>query len=454
MRIEDLQAAARELPQLQPTEAQRSALRASLVEAARAERPEPRRRTPSLRVSLAAGGALAAAAALALWWSSSSSRSAGEGVVATDVGPRRATIQSSSGAHFEHTRVLGPSAGDAPGVVDEVVRLRQGRVAVAVEHLERGERFRVVTGDAEVEVRGTSFDVIVEDDRLVEVVVHTGVVEVRPDGREMISLHPGERWRADEYPIRTAAALEPAAQASDEPPPAAVLPAEPEPAPVASAPAAAPAARSPADGDVPRAAAAPRESATPASSGSKLPGAGRMEHSGPGLVRGHHAGTVPEPAALPVPEAPTETPPADGAAATEEEVPQPAQRPAPTASEVAFGRGFRALRRGDYGEASEQFDAAIASGPGSPLVDDARYWRAVALARSGRTGAARDALGEFVRIHPRSPRAGEASVMLGWMLLEAGDRTGAFRRFKAASGDRDPAVRASAEKGLARIRAH
>jgi TolA-binding protein len=76
----------------------------------------------------------------------------------------------------------------------------------------------------------------------------------------------------------------------------------------------------------------------------------------------------------------------------------------------------------------------------------------VALARSGQSAAARDGLSEFLRLHPRSPRAGEASVMLGWMLLDAGDRTGAFRRFKAAAGDRDASVRASAEKGLARIR--
>jgi TolA-binding protein len=150
----------------------------------------------------------------------------------------------------------------------------------------------------------------------------------------------------------------------------------------------------------------------------------------------------------PVPDEPARS---TEAPATEEELAPAAQKPAPTASELAFGRGFRALRRGNYGEASEQFELAIAGGPGSRLVDDARYWRAVALARSGQTAAAQGALGEFLRLHPRSPRAGEASVMLGWMLLDSGDRTGAFRRFKAAAADRDPVVRASAAKGLARI---
>ncbi|HEY8143645.1 MAG TPA: tetratricopeptide repeat protein [Kofleriaceae bacterium] len=443
MRIEDLQAAARELPQHQPSEAQRSALRASLVEAARAERPEARPRLRRVGAAVALGGALAAAAALALWWSwSSSSR----GAVADDVGARRATIQSSSGAHFEHTRVHGPPAVDAPGVIDEVVRLRQGRVAVVVEHLARDERFRVVTGDAEVEVRGTSFDVVVEHDRLVEVVVQTGLVEVRPDGRDMIALHPGERWRADEHPVRTAA-LEPAA--AEPPAPTIASAPEPEPdpdpdrpvAPVPEPPSASPPT-------------APPPAAAPTSSRAKAPAPARMEHRGPGLVRDTRPDRIPEPAALPLPDAPAEgSQPARDAAATEQEPPRAAQKPAPTASEVAFGRGFRALRRGNYGEAGEQFEAAIASGPGSPLVDDARYWRAVALARSGQTGAAREALGEFLRLHARSPRAGEAQVMLGWMLLEAGDRAGAFRRFKSAAGDRDPAVRASAEKGLARIRA-
>ena len=430
MRLEDLQAAARELPQHQPSEAQRVALRASLVEAARTERPEAPRRRVRTATAVALGGALAAAAAAAaVWWSWSSGEREGRATAAAELGARRATIQSSSGAHFEHTRVHGPPAGEAPGVVDEVVRLRQGRVAVAVEHLVRGERFRVVTGDAEVEVRGTSFDVIVERDQLVEVVVHSGLVEVRPAGREAMSLHPGERWRRDQGPVRTAAVE-----------PAAALPAPATQPPAAlPAPATEPGAALPAPASEPVATPArPRE---PASAREPTPE--------------RRADRIPEPEALPLPDEPAPTTPAAGdpaAAATQGELPAPAARPAPTASEVAFGRGFRALRRGDYGEASEQFDLAIASGPGSPLLDDARYWRAVALARSGRTASARDALVEFLRLHARSPRAGEASVMLGWMLLEAGDRTGAFRRFKAAAGDRDPAVRASAAKGLAKVR--
>jgi len=414
MRLEDLQAAARQLPQHQPDEAKKAALRASLVETARTERPAaPRRAVPALIA------ACAVAAAAILWWVSA--RSQGEVAAvrpAAAMDARRATIQSSSGANFEHTRVPGTAASDP---IDEVVRLRQGRVAVAVEHLSRGERFRVVTGDAEVEVRGTSFDVVVVDDRLAEVTVHTGVVDVRPEGREAIALHPGESWRVADHPVRTAA-IEPA---GEEPP--------------VSAPIAA--VTPPADEGPPP--------AIPSSSGgttSKAPPG--VEHRG-GLVHRSSPDRVAVPDEQPVPDEP---PRASDAPATQEELTPAGQKAAPTASEMAFGRGFRALRRGNYGEASEQFELAITSGPGSRLVDDARYWRAVALARSGQSAAAREALDEFLRLHARSPRAGEASVMLGWMLVESGDRTGAFRRFKAAAGDRDPAVRASAAKGLARIK--
>jgi hypothetical protein len=39
--------------------------------------------------------------------------------------------------------------------------------------------------------------------------------------------------------------------------------------------------------------------------------------------------------------------------------------------------------------------------------------------------------------------------MLGWLLLESGDRAAATRRFRAALSDPGRGVRASARKGLA-----
>jgi hypothetical protein len=41
--------------------------------------------------------------------------------------------------------------------------------------------------------------------------------------------------------------------------------------------------------------------------------------------------------------------------------------------------------------------------------------------------------------------------MLGWMLLDAGDPAAAATRFRAALRDPDREVRASAERGMARI---
>src|SRR5207302_1565888 len=57
---------------------------------------------------------------------------------------------------------------------DEIVRLSQGTLTVEVSPLGAGERFRVITSDAEVEVRGTAFDVVAAADRLTAVRVHHG----------------------------------------------------------------------------------------------------------------------------------------------------------------------------------------------------------------------------------------------------------------------------------------
>src|SRR5262249_4822530 len=131
--------------------------------------------------------------------------------------------------------------------------------------------------------------------------------------------------------------------------------------------------------------------------------------------------------------------------------PTVAVRPTPTTTEMAFSSGFRAIRRGDYGEAAEQFSLAIASAPSSDLASDARYWRGVAPARARDAAGARDALADSLARAPRSARAGEASVMLGWLLLDHGDLADARRRFSAGAADPAPDVRAGAARGLAAV---
>jgi TolA-binding protein len=103
--------------------------------------------------------------------------------------PHRGRVQAASGARLTHTRAVL-----ADGRADEVVRLIDGRVRVAVDPLRPGERFRVLVGDAELEVRGTEFDVAAEQDQLTAVLVHEGTVVVRPRGRAEASLARGERW--------------------------------------------------------------------------------------------------------------------------------------------------------------------------------------------------------------------------------------------------------------------
>ena len=78
---------------------------------------------------------------------------------------------------------------------DEIVRLHEGSIVVDVDPLHPGERFRVVVGDAEIEVRGTSFKVVAIGDRLRSVEVLRGLVSVRPQGRGPVLLGPEESWK-------------------------------------------------------------------------------------------------------------------------------------------------------------------------------------------------------------------------------------------------------------------
>jgi len=129
-------------------------------------------------------------------------------------------------------------------------------------------------------------------------------------------------------------------------------------------------------------------------------------------------------------------------------VPSPKTTHQPSPAELAFSDGCQALRSADYPRAAAAMRRALEAGPTSAVAEDARYWEAVALAREGKGARARRAMEEFVRLLPSSPRAGEVSAMLGWLLLESHEWSAAEQRFRAAEGDRDPAVRESARKGL------
>jgi hypothetical protein len=77
---------------------------------------------------------------------------------------------------------------------DEIVRLESGRVAFEVAHLTSEQRFRVVTRDGEVEVRGTRFEAVARDGALWAVVVTEGKVDVHV-GDTVLRLLAGDEWQ-------------------------------------------------------------------------------------------------------------------------------------------------------------------------------------------------------------------------------------------------------------------
>jgi TolA-binding protein len=118
-------------------------------------------------------------------------------------------------------------------------------------------------------------------------------------------------------------------------------------------------------------------------------------------------------------------------------------------AESAFARGWAALGAGNFAVAAEAFGDAGGPRGENTLSEDACFWRAVAFDRAGRFGEAQRAFTEFLARYPRSDRAGEASVMLGWLLLRAGSGAAAAARFASALDDPGERVRGSAQAGLA-----
>jgi TolA-binding protein len=118
-------------------------------------------------------------------------------------------------------------------------------------------------------------------------------------------------------------------------------------------------------------------------------------------------------------------------------------------AESAFARGWTELGAGNFAAAAEAFAHAAGPRGENTLSEDACFWRAVAFDRAGRFGEAQRAFTEFLARYPRSDRAGEASVMLGWLLLRAGDGAAAAARFAGALDDPGERVRGSAQAGLA-----
>ena len=167
---------ARGLPTATPTAEHREQVRTELLSRARGARRARELRNRARRHLIGALGLSVAALAIAF---SLRMRVANDAVY-------RAVAHGDASAQFVRR-------GAQP---DEVVRLTEGTISLAVAPLHAGERFRVVVGDAEVEVRGTAFDVVARDDRLVAVHVRHGRVEVRPRHGALAVLGAGQAWQA------------------------------------------------------------------------------------------------------------------------------------------------------------------------------------------------------------------------------------------------------------------
>jgi tetratricopeptide (TPR) repeat protein len=188
---------ARELRSEVPSAHDREELRTSLL-ATNPRRPEARRRAWMMP-------AFALAAAAAVLAVATRPRTPTAPAAATvELHPRRGAVHGHVGAQYA-------LAANPP---DEIVRLRDGTIDVDVDPLHAGERFRVIVGADEIEVRGTSFEVIAGSDHLVSVRVVHGRVEVRHVGSPPEILTAGQVWHAESLAVTpTTPALPPPAPA-------------------------------------------------------------------------------------------------------------------------------------------------------------------------------------------------------------------------------------------------
>jgi len=211
MRPDPIDDLARALPPYRPAASRVEQVRTAVLAGAPAvtrARPAARRAT----YAVVAAAALAAAATL-IWIARRPA-----------AGPEHATIEPARVERHGTVVPLGEARFELGAVLpDETVRVRDGVVRVTVTPLGAGERFRILTGDAEVEVRGTELDVEVRADHLQSVTCASGVVEVRPSYAEAVLLEAGERWDAPKLATVTPAESAPVVE------PVAVAPAKPTP---------------------------------------------------------------------------------------------------------------------------------------------------------------------------------------------------------------------------------
>jgi len=392
---------ASELPWERPEPARRDAVRSALLVAASESDRRPTMRW-YVMCGVFAAGALAAACVLLLLVQKP------QPYVAS-----AARIDASEAAQLERKVTRTPTG------IDEVVRVRAGRVNLGVGALRAGDHVRVATRDAEVEGEG-QYEVAVQADRLSEVRVIQGHATIRITGQQSVFLASGQTWRATVI-------------TGDLTPPRQHV----EPSPATS------------------------------STGSVSSSADRIGAQEVAKVRARHidhpiaATTATFPRAASDQSnraaAPTEHPAVRDKSAASMSSEEPAasiSAPQPIATarkqlEQHFKTGMQLLKAGNPAAASRELGAAADAGIDDPLAADARYFQAVALTKSGRKTEAERALVAFLDHAPTSIRRGRAAVMLARLIAERGDIAAARAWFESALGDADAAVAAAAKAGIA-----
>lgn len=273
------------------------------------------------------------------------------------------TVESAPGTRFERLAIAGGAGG-------ERVALTDGAVDLSVKKLAPGERFIVATSDAEVEVRGTIFQVEAKGGRIAGVVVTEGKVEVRHRGAISL-IAAGGVWKPPVEPAPEAAAL----AAGDD---------------AAIAAAAEPKRELPGDAGARARMEAPKVAARAAIEPPKA--APRAPIAAPKIA----------------PRAPVEAPKAAPRAPVE--APKIAQRAGSGASKD-FASAMGLIERGDYGAAAERLDAFSAANPADGRAEDAAFLAIVSLQRAGRSADAAEAARRYLARYPRGDRRAEAEAV-------------------------------------------
>tara|TARA_R110002073_G_scaffold140253_12_gene290970 strand:+ start:33975 stop:35147 length:1173 start_codon:yes stop_codon:yes gene_type:complete len=298
--------------------------------------------------------------------------------------------ESSSLVPLETIVLVSPHSGaqfTASDPMTKNLRLENGTLTVNVPMLAPTRTFEVITNDGVLQTENAQFDVVATNNRLVSLTVLRGKVAVQGTGGTQVFVSEGNSWvrEFEPSPVVAVGAIEPD-----------TLPEQAEKTQPVSEDSTGERVRLPATRSMTR-----------------------QNHATP--IHQNYSDVKTSPAAPIASEAP---------------------------SQSAFTKGWHAMKQEQFHQAAELFSEAILNATSENAKQDASYWRAAALGRSRERFKAIEAFRWFVSHYPKSPRVGEASAILGWLLIEDNRFDEAEVHFFRGSQDMSERVRASAEAGL------